>query len=94
MLRYFSTSIKNTVKKSNNSEVIHVTKNAWEKINSILKTANNDSMILSIDSVGCNGFNYNLNILDKNIYTKYENLEYVKMITEKMTMENITIRYI
>lgn len=48
-----------------NKNIINITPNAWNKINSILiKSKNKNGMILSATSGGCNGFNYKLNLLD------------------------------
>ena len=43
---------------------IQVTNNAWSKIDTIInKSKNNIGFLFSISSGGCNGFNYNLNLL-------------------------------
>lgn len=48
---------------------ITITNNAWTKINSIVNNTNNNyGMIFTASSGGCNGFNYKLNLLDKEIY--------------------------
>ena len=44
---------------------IQVTNNAWSKIDKIMnKSKNNIGFLFSISSGGCNGFNYNLNLLE------------------------------
>ena len=44
--------------------VVKVTKNAWRKIDTILKTSNNKlGFLYSASSGGCNGFNFELNLL-------------------------------
>ena len=44
---------------------IQVTNNAWSKIDTIMnKSKNNIGFLFSISSGGCNGFNYNLNLLE------------------------------
>lgn len=49
---------------------IHVSNSAWKKIETIAKINNNNNFILSVNSGGCNGFNYkfeNKNIIDKSM---------------------------
>ena len=44
---------------------IKVTNNAWSKIDTIMNKSNNNiGFLFSISSGGCNGFNYNLNLLE------------------------------
>ena len=44
---------------------IQVTNNAWSKIDYIMSMSrNNIGFLFSISSGGCNGFNYNLNLLE------------------------------
>lgn len=44
---------------------INITKNAWGKIGSIIKKSENrNGFLFSASSGGCNGFNYNLNLID------------------------------
>jgi len=38
---------------------------SWSKINDILKYSLKDSMLYSVDSGGCNGYSFKLEILDK-----------------------------
>ena len=48
---------------------IHVTKNAWKKMSKIINVSrNNYGFIYSASSGGCNGFNFELNLLQKNMY--------------------------
>lgn len=42
-----------------------ITYRAWSKINDILKYSLKDSMLYSVDSGGCNGYSFKLDILDK-----------------------------
>ena len=66
--------------------IINVTKTAWKKINSICKKSNNNNFLFSVTSGGCNGFNFNLNLLHDN--------EYKKIIKNKPSIisnENINI---
>ena len=50
--------------------IINVTKTAWKKINLICKKSNNNNFLFSVTSGGCNGFNFNLNLLHDNQYKK------------------------
>ena len=49
--------------------IITVTKNAFQKMNSIMKKSNNkNGFLFGIDSGGCNGFNFNLQLMqDKDL---------------------------
>ena len=56
---------------------IQVTKNAWNKMCQILmKTQNNYGFVYSASSGGCNGFNFELNLLDKQLYDKITKQKY------------------
>tara|TARA_B110000285_G_C15104188_1_gene606918 strand:- start:741 stop:1145 length:405 start_codon:yes stop_codon:yes gene_type:complete len=53
---------------------INITNNAWEKIREISKKSNNKyGFLFYVNSGGCNGFNYNLELLDKENYDELEN---------------------
>ena len=54
--RLFSTSKKT---------IIFVSDRAWEKMSDVLKNKNNIAFKFSAKSGGCNGFNYNLETIDK-----------------------------
>ncbi len=43
---------------------IQITDLAWNKINDIVKNSNSKGMVLFASSGGCNGFNYNLKLLE------------------------------
>ena len=48
---------------------IQVTKNAWMKMSKIINASKNKyGFIYSASSGGCNGFNFELNLLEKNMY--------------------------
>ena len=48
---------------------IQVTKNAWVKMSQIINASKNKyGFIYSASSGGCNGFNFELNLLEKNMY--------------------------
>jgi len=42
-----------------------ITQNAWNKIDSVLKIQNYECFLFSAKSGGCNGFNYDLQLLTK-----------------------------
>ena len=47
--------------------IITVTKNAFKKMSNIMKKSNNkNGFLFGIDSGGCNGFNFNLQLLEDN----------------------------
>jgi len=50
----------------NRPKIINITSNAWKKIETIMHKSNNTQMLFSVKGGGCNGFNYNLNLIDKN----------------------------
>ena len=50
---------------------IYVTKNAWNKMENIIQISTNKlGFFFSASSGGCNGFNFKLDTLDKNIFYK------------------------
>ena len=86
MNRFISTKSKN---------VINITSKAWEKMKSIYSKKNNPYFIFSANSGGCNGFNYNLSLLQEKkeidqylnnkIPTNIMHNENVKVIIDPMT---------
>uniref|UniRef100_A0A6C0B5A0 Uncharacterized protein n=1 Tax=viral metagenome TaxID=1070528 RepID=A0A6C0B5A0_9ZZZZ len=52
--------------------LINITKNAWVKIHSILKSQNAKGMLFTAESGGCNGFNYRLDLIDELNYNKLQ----------------------
>jgi iron-sulfur cluster assembly accessory protein len=62
MKRLFSTSTKFP---------INVSKNAWDKMKKILSIQSAESFLFSATSGGCNGFNYNLRLLNKEKYNNF-----------------------
>ena len=50
------------------NSIITVTKTAWYKMSQIIKSNTNYAFLFSINSGGCNGFNYELSTIDKNEY--------------------------
>lgn len=59
--RFFTTSTNQSIK---------VTKNAWNKIREITNKQQQFCFIFSAKSGGCNGFNYNFNLIDEMEYNK------------------------
>lgn len=53
--------------------IINVTNNAWKKIGLISKKSKNNNFLFSVTSGGCNGFNFNLNLLKNEDYNKIIN---------------------
>ena len=60
MLKRFFTTINNAP--------ITITTNAWNKMSEIIKTTKYNDFIFSTTSGGCNGFNYNLDLLDNKTF--------------------------
>lgn len=50
--------------------LINITKNAWNKIHSILDSQNAKGFLFMADSGGCNGFSYKLDLLNNETYNK------------------------
>ena len=56
---------------TNSKFPIVITNNAWDKIKNILDTSKNIyGFLFYASSGGCNGFNYNLELLDKNTFNE------------------------
>lgn len=63
---------------------IQITKNAWKKINDIVhKTNNQYGMIYSASSGGCNGFNFELDILTNAIHQKINQNKFLTILTNE-----------
>ena len=77
--------------------IINVTSNAWKKMNSIIAKSNNQhGFLFGVTSGGCNGFNFNLNLMD---IKKYESIQKLKpnILTDnnvKLYIEPIAEMYI
>ena len=57
--------------------IIVITDNAWFKIRDILKKSQNDyGFLFYASSGGCNGFNYNLELLDKETFNDLNNSKF------------------
>lgn len=47
-------------------QIIQITKSAWNKMGSIMKKSNNQSgFIFGVTSGGCNGFNFDMKLIDE-----------------------------
>ena len=58
------------------SKIINITKNAWTKLSSILNKSNNKSgFIFGVTSGGCNGFNFDLRLIENKEMEKMEKLK-------------------
>ena len=67
--------------------IINVTSNAWKKMNSIILKSNNQyGFLFGVTSGGCNGFNFNLNLMDTK---KYESI--TKLKPNILTDDNVTL---
>jgi len=65
---------------------IQVTKNAWNRMNNILKLSNNKyGFLYSLSSGGCNGFNFELNLLEKTNYDKIIQNKYLTILKNDNT---------
>ena len=56
-------------------QIINITNNAWKKINAIALKSNNNKLLFSVNSGGCNGFNFNLKLLENNEYNDLKKLK-------------------
>tara|TARA_Y100000590_G_scaffold423605_1_gene529668 strand:+ start:94 stop:501 length:408 start_codon:yes stop_codon:yes gene_type:complete len=74
-----------------NKSPISVTNNAWNKIIEISKKQNAFCFLFSAATGGCNGFNYELNLLDKKEYEDFYNTSSGKFEPTMMTRNNAKI---
>jgi len=61
---------------------IIITDDAWSKMSEIIIKQNSKSFLLSASSGGCNGFNYELNLLNNVEHNNFINKYEVNKITE------------
>ena len=60
---------------------INVSSNAWNKMKEIIKNSNNKyGFLYSLSSGGCNGFNFELNLLDKEYYEKINKNKFLTIL--------------
>ena len=63
---------------------IHITQNAWKKITQILKaTKNHYGFLYSASSGGCNGFNFEFDLLQKKTHDEIIQQKYHTLLTHK-----------
>tara|TARA_Y100000589_G_C27013715_1_gene571910 strand:- start:218 stop:598 length:381 start_codon:yes stop_codon:yes gene_type:complete len=73
---------------------INITNNAWNKINDILKNSKNHKMIFSAVSGGCNGLNYNLELVDDNSFNKMFGNQKIPIINNKIHIDPLSEMYL
>ena len=62
---------------------IQITKNAWTKIREILHvTKNKYGMVYSASSGGCNGFNFELDLLTEELHKKINENRFLTILTD------------
>ena len=65
---------------------IKVTRNAWLKMSDIInKSKMNYGFLYSCSSGGCNGFNFELNLLNKDYYEKIKDNKFLTILTNEYT---------
>ena len=68
---------------------IRITQNAWRKMRDILlKSNNNLGFIYSASSGGCNGFNFELNIIQEKEYENIIKQKFYSVLTEETKETN------
>ena len=65
---------------------IQITQNAWKKMSNIIKLSKNKyGFIYSASSGGCNGFNFELNLLNQKLYESIRKQKYLTVLNHKDT---------
>ena len=65
---------------------IQITQNAWKKMSTIIKLSKNKyGFIYSASSGGCNGFNFELNLLNQKLYESIRKQKYLNVLNHKDT---------
>ena len=63
---------------------INVTKNAWKQMTKVIQiTGNQYGFLYSASSGGCNGFNFELDLLDKETYQKIINNKFHTVLNDE-----------
>ena len=66
--------------------IIRVTPNAWKKMSDIMITSHNKfGFIYSASSGGCNGFNFELNLLEDKLYQQIIKQKFHTVLNDKST---------
>ena len=77
---------------------INVTKNAWKQITKVIRiTENRYGFLYSASSGGCNGFNFELDLLDKKTYQKITNNKFHTVLNDgpsKLYVDPISEMYL
>jgi len=61
---------------------IQITKSAWRKIGEIInKTNNSYGLLYSAKTGGCNGFNFELDLLTKDLHKKINDMKFLTVLT-------------
>jgi len=61
---------------------IQITKSAWQKIGEIIhKTSNTYGLLYSAKTGGCNGFNFELDLLTKDLHKKINDMKFLTVLT-------------
>ena len=61
---------------------VNVTRNAQNKMSSVMKSSNNKfGFLFSASAGGCNGFNFNLNLLDETTYKELSNTKFINVLS-------------
>ena len=65
---------------------IRVTQSAWNKMKDVmLKSSNKNGFVYSCSSGGCNGFNFELNLLNNEDYKKYKQQKFITILNNTNT---------
>lgn len=77
--------------------IINVTKNAWGKLENIINKSNNSNgFIFGVTSGGCNGFNFDLKLINQEEYNKIIKLKptILKHNSVKLYIEPLSEMYL
>ena len=61
---------------------LSITKRAWSKMKDVIKKEKSESFMLSAISGGCNGFNYDLKLINKKKFDSFINTKIKPMVIE------------
>ena len=77
---------------------IQVTRSAWSKIKDIIQKSNHQyGFLYSCSSGGCNGFNFELDLLDKDYYEKISKEKFLTVLTnnnDKLYVDPLSEMYL
>ena len=92
MNRFFSTIVN-----KNPLRLLNITENAWYKMTNILKKTNdknNIGFLFSADSGGCNGFNYNLELINNTQFKELKNPSIIENNNIKLIIDPFSEFYL